>query len=122
MQSDPDQLTYVDPLNHISSAIETPFTIRRLDQIATYLDGVVLPREEVGEQLNIPLSERAMIFDATTRLGLTRQDGEYLKLDFLGVRIARMPRDERLKTLAMMASRLRSEAKLQQNRKTSGQS
>ena len=113
------QLNYVDPLNHISSAIESPFTIRRLDQIITYLDGVVLPREQVGEQLNIPIAKRDLIFDATNRLGLTHQEGDYLKLDFLGVRIARMSRDERLKTLAMMASRLRSEAKLQQTRERS---
>ena len=115
--SDQASLTYVDPLDHISSAIGSPFTIRRLDQIVTYLDGVVLPREQVGEQLNIPLIERDPIFDATNRLGLTHQEDAYLKLDFSGVRIARMPRDERLKTLAMMASRLRSEAKLQQTRK-----
>ena len=115
-------LNYVDPLNYISSEIESPFTIRRLDQIVTYLDGVVLPFEEVGEQLKIPISERKLVFDATNRLGLTHQESEYLKLDFLGVRIARLPREERLKTLAMMASRLRSETKLQQARQTTDDS
>ena len=119
IKSESPGLNYVDPLDHISSDIESPFTIRRLDQIITYLDGVVLRREQVGEQLKIPLSKRDLIFDATNRLGLTHQEDDYLKLDFLGLRIARMPRDERLKTLAMMASRLRSEAKLLKSREAS---
>ena len=119
---EPTRLNYVDPLDHISSDIESPFTIRRLDQIVTYLDGVVLRREQVGEQLKIPISKRDLIFDATNRLGLTHQEDDYLKLDFLGLRIARLSRDERLKTLAMMASRLRSEAKLLKTREASNSS
>lgn len=103
---------YVDPLDHISRAIESPFTIRRLDQILVYLDGLVLPREQVGELLKIPSADRDIVFDAMNRLGLTHQENEYIKLDFLGLRIARLTREERLKQLAVIASRLRVEAKM----------
>ena len=111
-QEAPRTLEYVDPFNHISHAIESPFTIRRLDQIITYLDDVLLPRQQVGELLNIPLNDRDILFDAMIRLEMINQEGEYIKLDFLGVRIARLSREERLKQLAVIASRLRREAKL----------
>ena len=111
-QEVPRALEYVDPFNHISHGIESPFTIRRLDQIITYLDDVLLPRQQVGELLNIPLDDRDILFDAMIRLEMINQEGEYIKLDFLGVRIARLSREDRLKQLAVIASRLRREAKL----------
>ena len=106
-------LEYIDPLQHISVANETPFTIRRLDQILTSLDGIVLRQDSFRDLLRMEESEYKLVFDATDRLGLTHQsDDGYIRLDFHGTSIARQPRTKRLKTLSMIASRLRREAKL----------
>lgn len=109
-------LPYVDPLEHISQANESPFTIRRLDRILTSLDGFPLLKDRLAELIRMPRGEVEEVFSATDRLGLTRQEGEYIKLEFSGTKIARLPREERLKTLAVMASRLRREAKLAERR------
>jgi hypothetical protein len=106
-------LEYIDPLKHILEANETPFTIRRLDQILTSLDGIVLRQDSFRDLLRMGLEEYQVIFDATDRLGLTHQsDDGYIRLDFHGTSIARQARPKRLKTLSMIASRLRREAKL----------
>ena len=106
-------LEYIDPLQHISVANETPFTIRRLDQILTSLDGIVLRQDSFRDLLKMEEAEYTLVFDATDRLGLTHQsDDGYIRLDFHGTSIARQPRAKRLKTLSMIASRLRREAKL----------
>ena len=107
-------LEYIDPLQHISKANETPFTIRRLDLILTSLDGLVVKQDSFRDLLNINPFEFETIFDATDRLGLTRrtEDG-YIRLDFHGTSLARQERPKRLKALSMIASRLRREAKLQ---------
>ena len=106
-------LPFVDPMEHISKANESPFTIRRLDRILTSLDGIPLLTNRLAELLKVPLSEVEEVFTATDRLGLTLRTGDYIKLEFAGTKIARLPREERLKTLAIMASRLRREAKIQ---------
>ena len=107
-------LEYIDPLQHISKANETPFTIRRLDLILTSLDGLVIKQESFRELLNLNLHDFDLIFDATDRLGLTRRtDDGYVRLDFHGISLARQDRPKRLKALSMIASRFRREAKLQ---------
>ena len=65
-------------------------------------------------------NEFDLVFEATDRLGLTHQtDDGYIRLDFHGTSIARQPRTQRLKTLSMMASRLRREQKLKELNKDS---
>ena len=109
-------LEYIDPLKHISKDNETPFTIRRLDLILTNLDGLVIKQESFRELLNLSQVDFDLIFDATDRLGLTRRtDDGYVRLDFHGISLARQDRPKRLKTLSMIASRLRREAKFQEN-------
>lgn len=107
-------LEYIDPLQHISKANETPFTIRRLDLILTSLDGLVIKQESFRELLKLNLVDFDLIFDATDRLDLTRRtDDGYIRLDFHGISLARQDRPKRLKALSMIASRLRREAKFQ---------
>ena len=104
---------YINPLDHISHENETPFTIRRLDLILTSLDGLVLRQESFRSLLKMSVEEYELVFSSTDRLGLThRSDDGYIRLDFYGSSIARQAREPRLKTLAMMASRLRREERL----------
>ena len=111
-----ESMQYIDPLKHISQENETPFTIRRLDQILVSLDGIVLRQDSFRELLKMSQAEYDLVFDATDRLGLTHRgvDG-YIRLDFYGSSIARQERASRLKTLAMMASRLRREQRLRES-------
>lgn len=111
-----ESMQYIDPLDHISQENETPFTIRRLDQILMSLDGLILKQESFRELLKMSVEDYELVFDATDRLGLTHRgvDG-YIRLDFYGSSIARQERAPRLKTLAMMASRLRREQQLKES-------
>ena len=107
--TDSDQ-KYIDPLDRISTKDESIYTIRRLNQILNALDGLTLMHAQLRESVQMELSDFNRLLQKMSDFDLIRYEDHRIKLHFHGSKIIRLLRDERKKTLARIAERMRRES------------
>ena len=100
---------YIDPLERISKADESIYTIRRLNQVLNALDGLTLMHKQLHESIQMDLSDFNRLLKKMSDFDLIRYEDQRIKLHFHGSKIIRLLRDERKKTLARIAERMRRE-------------
>ena len=102
-----EESKYVDPLDRISEKDESIFTIRRLNQILNALDGLTLMRKQLHESVQMSHADFGQLLDKMSAFDLIRCENNRIKLHFHGNKIVRLLRNERHKTLARIAERMR---------------
>ena len=102
-----EESKYIDPLDRISEKDESIYTIRRLNQVLNALDGFTLMYKQLHESTQMNPSDFNRLLQKMSEFDLIRQEDNLIKLHFHGSKVIRLLRDERKKTLARIAERMR---------------